>query len=111
MSSRPCAVTVPVASVATDTIATVALRALMFGLMLGIMVDGNGKGQCPDGYDSPYMTTAHMDELILEFIVDPIVLIDVKEMELWHHELLLPRVARISGMDLPWLHDESRAPR
>lgn len=63
MSSRysaPCAVTVLVASVATDAIATVAVRALMFGLMLGMMVDGNRKGQCPEGYDGPYMTTGPM---------------------------------------------------
>lgn len=67
MSSRysaPCAVTVPIASVATDAIATVAVRALMFGLMLGKMVDGNRKGQCLEGYDGPYMTTGPMHELV-----------------------------------------------
>lgn len=51
MSSRysaPCAFTVLVASVATDAIATVAVKALMFGFMLGMMVEGNRKGQCPE---------------------------------------------------------------
>lgn len=45
MSSRysvPCAVAVPIASVATDAIAKVAVRTLMFTLMLDMMVKGTG---------------------------------------------------------------------
>lgn len=48
MSSRysaPYAVAVPIASVGTDAIATVAVRALMFGLMLGMLVNENRKEQ------------------------------------------------------------------
>lgn len=50
MSSRysaPCAVTVPVASVATEAIAKVAVRALMFSFMLSMLVDRDRKGQRP----------------------------------------------------------------
>lgn len=72
MSSRysvPCAVVVPIASVATDAIAVVAVRTFMFTLMLYMMVnEKKRKGQWREGYDSPYMTTSLMVDLRLHLI-------------------------------------------
>ena len=41
--SVPCAVAVPIASAATDAIATVAVRALIFTLVVDMIVKGSRK--------------------------------------------------------------------
>lgn len=56
--SVPCAVAVPIASVAIDAIATVAVRILIFYSHAG------HDGKREQGNDSPYMTISPLDVLI-----------------------------------------------